>query len=205
MEAQGLPDSCQTGLQEAGASRKLKRSRQAWVGPLTFLSSKWHRSRRAGGWRLFPGPCRLVPWDGFQSPILCPGLRDTAPGERPADSSVQPARLSGSPPSERVSRGTAAAARLAPGPRPGPAGHTLGQTRLFLSGSRVQIPCTLQDRGTRRPSGSHRKGGEFWPAAGEVMEEDAETLPGSSSALLSHTGTFETRRQVAGGRARTFS
>lgn len=37
------------------------------------------------------------------------------------------------------------------------------------------------------------------------MEEDAETLPGSSSALLSHTGTFETRRQVAGGRARTFS
>lgn len=97
MEAQGLPDSCQTGLQEAGASCKLKRSRQAWVGPLTFLSSKWHRSRRAGGWRLFPGPCRLVPWDGFQSPILCPGLRDTAPGERPADSSVQPARLSGSP------------------------------------------------------------------------------------------------------------
>ena len=60
------------------------------------------------------------------------------------------------------------------------------------------VLCRTQEPG--RPSGSHRKGGEFWPAAGEGMGEDAEMLPGCFSTLLSHTGPFETRRQVAGGR-----
>lgn len=58
------------------------------------------------------------------------------------------------------------------------------------------VLCRTEEPG--RPSGSHRNCGEFWPAAGEVMEEDAEMLPGCFSTLLSHTGTFETRRQVAG-------
>lgn len=49
-----------------------------------------------------------------------------------------------------------------------------------------------------RPPGSHRKGEEFWPAAGEGTTEDSEKLPGLISTLPSHTGTFETRRQVGG-------
>lgn len=59
------------------------------------------------------------------------------------------------------------------------------------------MPCWLEQPG--RPSGSHRKGGEFWPPAGEGTTEDSEKLPGFISALLSHTGMFETRRQVGGG------
>ena len=56
--------------------------------------------------------------------------------------------------------------------------------------------CRTQESG--RPSGSRRKGGECWPAAGEGMREDAETLPGCFSTLLSHTGTFETRGRWPG-------
>lgn len=60
------------------------------------------------------------------------------------------------------------------------------------------MPCELEQLG--RPSGSHRKGGEFWPPAAEGTTEDSEKLPGFVSTLLSHTGMFETRRQVGGGR-----
>lgn len=60
------------------------------------------------------------------------------------------------------------------------------------------VRCRTQAAG--RSSGSHGKGGEFWPAAREGMGEDAEMLPGCFSTLLSHAGPFETSRQVAGGR-----
>ena len=70
------------------------------------------------------------------------------------------------------------------------------------AGFKSHVLCRTQESG--RPSGSRRKGGECWPAAGEGMREDAETLPGCFSTLLSHTGTFETRgrwpRQGEGGR-----
>lgn len=48
--------------------------------------------------------------------------------------------------------------------------------------------------------GPTEKGGEFWPPAGEGTTEDSAKLPGFISTLLSHTGMFETRRQVGGGR-----
>lgn len=64
------------------------------------------------------------------------------------------------------------------------------------AGFKSHVLCRTQESG--RPSGSRRKGGECWPAAGEGMGEDVETLPGCFSTLLSHTGTFETRGRWPG-------
>lgn len=43
-------------------------------------------------------------------------------------------------------------------------------SQVFPEGKQGSSPCALQDRGTRRPSRSHRKGGEVWPAARRLWE-----------------------------------
>lgn len=91
-----------------------------------------------------------------------------------------------------MSLGPAAAQRQARGPRPRPASHTHGQARFFLSGNRVQIPYAPWDRGAeQRPSGSHRKGGEFWPPAGRwkrMLSCIQAASPPSSATITAGTG-----------------
>lgn len=48
--------------------------------------------------------------------------------------------------------------------------------------------------------GPTEKVGGFWPPAWEGTTEHSEMLPGFIPALPGHTGIFETRRQVGGGR-----